>query len=114
MDWIQRYEDFNTNDKVKSLIRLLDKSTELSRVIAAEGIPDQENLDRYVEDQRLSGVLILDENMRVVLQNSQNGDTMPIWENQISGVYVRDILKHRRKPTAHVCAMRGYFMISLP
>ena len=35
---IQRYEDFNTNDKVKSLIRLLDKSTELSRVIAAEGI----------------------------------------------------------------------------
>lgn len=91
---IQRYEDFNTNDKVKSLIRLLDKSTELSRVIAAEGIPDQEKLDRYVEDQRLSGVLILDENMRVVLQNSQNGDTMPIWENQISGAYVRDILKH--------------------
>ena len=25
---IQRYEDFNTNDRVKSLIRLLDKSTE--------------------------------------------------------------------------------------
>ena len=72
---IQRYEDFNTNDKVKSLIRLLDKSTELSRVIAAEGIPDQEKLDRYVEDQRLSGVLILDENMRVVLQNSQDGIT---------------------------------------
>lgn len=43
-------------------------------MIAAEGIPDQEKLDRYVEDQRLSGVLILDENMRVVLQNSQNGD----------------------------------------
>ena len=49
---IQRYEDFNTNDKVKSLIRLLDKSTELSRVIAAEGIPDQEKLDRYVEQMR--------------------------------------------------------------
>lgn len=111
---IQRYEDFNTNDKVKSLIRLLDKSTELSRVIAAEGIPDQEKLDRYVEDQRLSGVLILDENMRVVLQNSQDGDNMPVWENQINGAYVRDILKHPEKPTAHVCAMRGYFMISLP
>lgn len=91
---IQRYEDFNTNDKVKSLIRLLDKSTELSRVITAEGIPDQEKLDRYVEDQRLSGVLILDENMRVVLQNSQDGDNMPVWENQINGAYVRDILKH--------------------
>ena len=91
---IQRYEDFNTNDKVKRLIRLLDKSTELSRVITAEGIPDQEKLDRYVEDQRLSGVLILDENMRVVLQNSQDGDNMPVWENQINGAYVRDILKH--------------------
>ena len=38
---IQRYEDFNTNDKVKSLIRLLDKSTELSRVIAAEGTSER-------------------------------------------------------------------------
>lgn len=83
-------------------------------MIAAEGIPDQEKLDRYVEDQRLSGVLILDENMRVVLQNSQDGDNMPVWENQINGAYVRDILKHPEKPTAHVCAMRGYFMISLP
>ena len=82
---IQRYEDFNTKDKVNSLIRLLDKSTELSRVIAAEGIPDQESLDRYVEDQRLSGVLILVENMRVVLQNSQDGDNMPVWENQLNG-----------------------------
>ena len=33
---IERYEIYNTNDQVKSLVRLMDKTTELSRVIAQE------------------------------------------------------------------------------
>ena len=35
---IERYEIYNTNDQVKSLVRLMDKTTELSRVIAQEAI----------------------------------------------------------------------------
>ena len=34
---IESYEIYNTNDQVKSLVRLLDKTTELSRVIEQEG-----------------------------------------------------------------------------
>ena len=34
---IERYEIYNTNDQVKSLVRLMDKTTELSRVLAQEG-----------------------------------------------------------------------------
>ena len=35
---IERYENYNTNDQVKSLVRLMDKTIELSRVIAQEDL----------------------------------------------------------------------------
>lgn len=42
---IERYEIYNTNDQVKSLVRLMDKTTELSRVIAQEDNLSEEMLD---------------------------------------------------------------------
>ena len=44
---IESYEIYNTNDQVKSLVRLLDKTTELSRVIEQEGNLSTEMLDEY-------------------------------------------------------------------
>ena len=44
---IESYEIYNTNDQVKSLVRLMDKTTELSRVIAQEGNFRAEMLDKY-------------------------------------------------------------------
>ena len=94
---IERYENYNTNDQVKSLVRLMDKTTELSRVIEQEGNLSTEMLDEYAREQRLTGILVLDQNLEVTEQNAKDGDTMPLWQKLIKSDYVRDIAEHPEK-----------------
>ena len=94
---IERYEIYNTNDQVKSLVRLLDKTTELSRVIAQEGNLSAEMLDEYAREQRLTGILVLDQNLKVTEQSAKDGDTMSLWQKLIKSDYVRDIAEHPEK-----------------
>ena len=84
---IESYEIYNTNDQVKSLVRLLDKTTELSRVIEKEGNLSTEMLDEYAREQRLTGILVLDQNLKVIEQNAKDGDTMPLWQKLIKSDY---------------------------
>ena len=94
---IERYEIYNTNDQVKSLVRLMDKTTELSRVIAQEGDLSAEMLDEYAREQRLTGILVLDQNQTVAEQTAKDGDAMPLWQKLIESDYVRDIADHPEK-----------------
>lgn len=93
---IERYEIYNTNDQVKSLVRLMDKTTELSRVLAQEGNLSAEMLDEYAREQRLTGILVLDQSLNVEEQ-TQDGDSMPLWQKLIESNYVRDIIDHPEK-----------------
>ena len=94
---IERYEIYNTNDQVKSLVRLLDKTTELSRVIAHEGNLSAEMLDEYAREQRLTGILVLDQHLNVLEQTANDGDVRPLWQKLIESDYVRDITEHPEK-----------------
>ena len=94
---IERYEIYNTNDQVKSLVRLLDKTTELSRVIAQEGNLSAEMLDEYAREQRLTGILVLDQHLNVLEQTANDGDARPLWQKLIESDYVRDITEHLEK-----------------
>ena len=93
---IDSYEIFNTNDQVKSLVRLMDKTTELSRVLEQEGNLSAEMLDEYAREQRLTGILVLDQRLHVEEQ-TQDGDSMPLWQKLIESNYVRDIIDHPEK-----------------
>ena len=94
---IERYEIYNTNDQVKSLVRLMDKTTELSRVIAQEGNLSAKLLDEYAREQRLTGILVLDQNHKVTEQTVEDGDAMPLWQKLIESDYVHDIAEHPEK-----------------
>lgn len=94
---IERYEIYNTNDQVKSLVRLMDKTTELSRVIAQEGNLREEMLDEYASEQRLTGILVLDQDQKVEEQTAKDGDAMPLWQKLIESDYVCDIADHPEK-----------------
>lgn len=94
---IERYEIYNTNDQVKSLVRLMDKTTELSRVIAQEGNLSEEMLDEYAKEQRLTGILVLDQDQKVAEQTAKDGDAMPLWQKLIECDYVHDIADHPEK-----------------
>ena len=82
---------------MKSLVRLLDKTTELSRVIEQEGNLSTEMLDEYAREQRLTGILVLDQNLKVTEQSAKDGDTMSLWQKLIKSDYVRDIAEHPEK-----------------
>ena len=94
---IERYEIYNKNDQVKSLVRLMDKTTELSRSIAQEGDFSVQMLNDYASEQRLTGILVLDENQNVIEQTTTDGDAMPMWQKLIESNYVRDIVDHPEK-----------------
>ena len=94
---INRYEIYNANDRVKSLVRLLDKSEELSRVLDAEHVFTAQDMDNYAKQQRLTGVLVLDEKLNVSIQTTQDYDAMSLWKKLIDSKYVRDILESPSK-----------------
>ena len=94
---IERYEIYNTNDQVKSLVRLTDKTTELSRSIAQEGDFSAKMLDDYASEQRLTGILVLDKDQNVLEQTTKDGDAMPMWQKLIESNYVCDIVEHPEK-----------------
>ena len=74
----QRVERFNTyvvSDRTKSMIDLLDKTVELSRVLATEEGDRQALLDSYAADQRLGGVVVLDGMLHESMQTRADGDT---------------------------------------
>ena len=94
---IESYEIYDTNDQVKSLVRLMDKTTELSRVIAQEGNFRAEMLDKYAKEQRLTGIFVLDKKLKVIEQTTRDGDATPLWQKLIESDYVRDIVEHPEK-----------------
>ena len=94
---IERYEIYNTNDQVKSLVRLMDKTTELSRAIAQEKNLSAEMLDEYAREQRLTGILVLDQNQKVIEQTAKDGNTVTLWQKLIESDYVHDIAEHPEK-----------------
>ena len=75
----------------------MDKTTELSRVIAQEGNLSEEMLDEYANEQRLTGILVLDQNQKVTEQTAKDGDAMLLWQKLIESDYVCDIAKYPQK-----------------
>ena len=95
---INKYETFQTNDQVKSLVRLLDKTEELARDIEEWVSLDEQSLDAYAENQRLSGILVLDEGLHTVVESTaydKNG--AELWSELIQSSYVSDIVNYPKK-----------------
>ena len=71
---LQDYDNYTANDRVKSLVRLLEKTKELGTNLIKINKYGQQDLDEYITEQRLSGVFVSDKNLNVVLQGQQNLD----------------------------------------
>ena len=93
---IVRFSNYAANDRTKSLIRLLDKTSELSRCIAVEDM-DVIDLDRYAYDQRLTGVALLDGDFDMIEQSSCDGDIMESWGDMILSDNVANIAHNELK-----------------
>ncbi len=94
---VVRYKNYRDNDQIKSLVRLRDKAEALSWAMAGESDFDEQRLKEYADDQRISGILVLDENLQTVMQVSEDGTTENLWKDMIENAYVKDILEHPKK-----------------
>lgn len=94
---VARYDAYKANDEVKSLYRLLDKTTELRQKLEEETYCWEEMIPDYLYDQRLSGILILDEAMDCVYQTGEMDDADTFWGDMIQSNVVRDILQYPKK-----------------
>lgn len=94
---LEQYETDAANDRVKSLVRLLDKTVSLgNEMTLKEGFGTQD-LDSFAEEQRLTGALVLDENLNVVMQTTKGSSAMPLWEKLIDSPYVHNIVDYPKK-----------------
>lgn len=93
---LQNYEYYTANDRVKSLVRLLDKSKELRRDISTEEQYGQQELDEYVSEQRLSGAFIIDADQNMLLESANDTelDAEKLWKMISDKNYISDVLEH--------------------
>ena len=94
---LDKYQTFKSNDQVKSLVRLLDKSNELSDNIDEWSGPDEAKIKDYALRQRLDGVILLDENLNVTMDTTDDGTGYELWSDMISCSYVSDIITYPQK-----------------
>ena len=91
---LQDYDNYTANDRVKSLVRLLDKTKELGTNLSKINKYGQQELDEYITEQRLSGAFVSDKNLNVVIQGQQNLDSENLWNEIIGKGYVKEVLEH--------------------
>ena len=93
---IVRYEGYQANDETKSLVRLLDKTNELAQRLARTSKQNKEFLDEYAYEQRLDGILVLDEERNIVLASSGADDEEAAYQVRI-GQNIQQIIEHPLK-----------------
>ena len=91
---LEQYSNAMSNDRAKSEIRLLDKTTEISSRIAETGQVTDGQLDQYAYAQRLTGIVILDADMNAVVQTTIDGDTAAVLQSILKKPTVREIVDY--------------------
>ncbi len=94
---ISRYNKYQNNDKVKSLVRLQDKSMALTWAMQEESDFTQDSLKEYAKEQSITGILVVDENLSQVMDTSEDNTSMFLWKDMLGETFVTDILNHPEK-----------------
>ena len=91
---LQAYDDYTANDRVKSLVRLLDKTRGLSSDLSRLDAYGQQDLDDYITEQRLSGAFVSDKDKNIILQSGQNPESENLWKKISGKGFMQEILEH--------------------
>lgn len=101
-DCIGRVKEYMLSDKTKSLVRLLDKTKGLSQCLGVgeayqESDLDEAKLDEYIYNQRMTGIIVLDEDLNLVIQSSTDGDAYAYWRDEIESEDIKSIANHSKR-----------------
>ena len=95
-DKLETYNNYQANDRTKSLVRLLDKVTAFTEILDQKSCTS-ETLDQYAKEQRMQGIVVLDADMNTVLQTTTDGDTFTIWKDLLQSNIVKEIIEYPKK-----------------
>lgn len=93
---LETYDNYQANDETKSLVRLLDKTTELAKNLNIHKYTEKA-LNTYACEQHLTGIIVLDSNLKTVMQTTTDGNTYRKWENILQSDSVKEIIKCPKK-----------------
>lgn len=95
-----RYDNFRASNETKSLMRLIDKTKEFSRCLGKLDEANTESLKNYADEQKLAGLIVLDEEQRVVCEYNSDGGGYAAWEAVIQDENIQDIWQYPQKTYA--------------
>lgn len=95
---IETYDNYRANDKTKSLVHLLDKTLAIVHNIEHDEFFYAKNIGIYSYEQHLTGIIVLDENMDVLL-NVESAEDAHIedWSTLISTESVAGVIESPKK-----------------
>ena len=94
---LTNYDRYVTDDRVKSLIRLLDKTNELSDRLTGMDDIDEAFLAQYIYDQRLSGIFVLDDKLELIGNLATEYSSYDMWQEVIDSDNVQNIIDYPQK-----------------
>lgn len=78
----RRYDDLAAEERTKSLVRIIDQTQEFRRDLSYEDFAvDQSTLERYIENQRLTGMIVTDETAGTHYAYGVDGKTYEDWQD---------------------------------
>lgn len=78
----RRYDDLAAEERTKSLVRIIDQTQEFRRDLSYEDFAvDQSTLEHYIENQRLTGMIVTDETAGTHYAYGADGKTYEDWQD---------------------------------
>lgn len=95
---VETYDNYRANDKTKSLVHLLDKALAIVHNLEQDELFYVKNIGIYSYEQHLSGIIVLDGNMDVLLNVESTADThIEDWSTLISAESVSGVIESPKK-----------------
>ncbi len=94
----QRYDNYAEGQKSAALKEILDKAEGLAEFVSSKNLENSEFLFQFAENQELSGILVLDENLALSAEADLDGkNSYEIWKEFVSVENKKDILEYKNK-----------------
>lgn len=94
-DTCERYDIYESGNKARDMVGLQEKATVIARYEKNDKRLDASVLQEYMDDTKLTGVYVLDENLDVVAKSGSQDQTMLL--EQMKNPSVTEILTHPYK-----------------
>lgn len=94
---LETYDNYRANDRTKSLVRLLDKTVGIIHNLEYEKDFDIRSLEAYVYEQHLSGIVVLDGDMNVVIQAVTDNASDIGWDSLVQARSVAEVIECNKK-----------------